>query len=87
MTRLEHTDRILRSEPGTWLMAAEPVSGVNMREGGRISYPPGAMFRVKLAHDDLIWVHDQYANSITFDRRDTTALEIASAVGTEGERG
>lgn len=78
MTPLQHSDRILEAKPGAWLMACEPVSGVDMLAGGRVSYQPGKLFRVKHCTAGLVWVLDAQMRSVTFDRSDMQALEFCA---------
>lgn len=75
---LEHQDRLLASRPGSVVMAADPVSGVNMHAGGLITYRPGARFRVKHALADMLWCFDAKGRTVTFAREDLTALDSAT---------
>lgn len=71
----EHADRLERLQGGSVLMASEPVRGVDMREGGRLSYSPGARFRFKHALAGLLWCEDEECRSVTFDRIEMQCLD------------
>lgn len=76
MTALEHSDRILAAAPGSWVLACEPVWGVNMGPGGRLDYGVGARFRVRHGSDDLLWCLAQGdGRRVTFGREQMSALE------------
>ena len=76
-TPMEHSDHILAAAPGSWLLACEPVEGVNMRAGGVLRYEIGARFRVEFGSGGLLWCLDEQARSVTFDREQMFALERA----------
>ena len=74
-TLLGHTDNILASKAGEWLIACAPVKGCDMSAGGNIPYPAGAKFRVKFSVGDVIFCTDENARSASFIREDLGEME------------
>ena len=74
-TALAHTDTMLSSKEGDWLMACDTITGCNVVEGGQITYAIGAKFRVKFPCGDLLFCHDETAKTVTFIRHDLLAIE------------
>lgn len=75
MTKLEYSDHMLEAQKGETLLVAEPISGVNMTEGGVIEYRVGDRLRVKHTLAGLLWCFDDEARSVSFSRMDMYALE------------
>jgi hypothetical protein len=74
MTPLEHSDHILATPAGEWLVAIGPVRGVNMGEGGSLVYAEGDRFRVEYASGDVLRCHDENARAVAFFRDRLPAL-------------
>ncbi|MBB95597.1 MAG: hypothetical protein CML68_13530 [Rhodobacteraceae bacterium] len=82
-TILEHSDKILATQRGAWLMACDPVKGVNIREGGPIHYGPGAKFRVDTGMGNSLIALDEDGRSVMFGRPEMAALERMVKAGGE----
>jgi hypothetical protein len=85
MTLLEHSDHILRATHGDAVMVCEPVSAVDMVNGGGVSYRPGDKLRVNHTNCGLLWCLDEWARSVSFDRQGMAALDRVSVKGQQSQ--
>lgn len=77
MTDLDHTDRLLRAKPGTFIVATEPVH-VGWAEGGEILIPTGGRVRVEGACGwSLTCVTEVGAKTVWVSREELLCFDMA----------